>query len=94
MALAGSRGVVLEKAPSSLPAYAFWFGEDQARYLVAVSPNHVSTVRDAADAFGVPVRTVGTVGGDAIALPDDVPLSLSTLRASHEGWLPRFMSPG
>ncbi len=94
MALAGSRGVTLEAAPSDLPAHAFWFGEDQARHLVATTPDHVSTVRDAADAFGVPVRTVGTAGGHAIALPNEAPLSLSTLKTSHEGWLPHFMSRG
>ncbi len=94
MALASSRGVTLEAPPSDLPAHAFWFGEDQARYLVATTPDHVSTVRDAADAFGVPVRTVGTAGGHAIALPNETSLSLSTLKTSHEGWLPHFMSRG
>jgi len=94
MALAGNRGVTLAAAPSTLPSHAFWFGEDQARYLVSTAPDTVSTIGDAAAAFGVPVRAVGTVGGEALMLPDDEPLPLKTLRAAHEDWLPRFMSRG
>ena len=33
MAMASGIGAVLE-APSNVPAHAFWFGEDQARYVV------------------------------------------------------------
>ncbi len=32
--MAGGRGVALAAAPDGMPAAAWWFGEDQARYLV------------------------------------------------------------
>jgi hypothetical protein len=34
------------------------------------------------------------VGGDAIVLDGEPPLSLATLKAAHEGWLPHFMAHG
>jgi phosphoribosylformylglycinamidine synthase II len=92
MALAGNRGVQLEKTPDGLPAHAVWFGEDQARYVVAAPANEAEAIRGAAMAAGVPVRALGTAGGDSIALPGETPLPLATLRAAHEDWLPRFMA--
>jgi phosphoribosylformylglycinamidine synthase II len=92
MALAGNRGVHLEKTPDGLPAHAVWFGEDQARYVVAAPANEAEAIREAAMAAGVPVRALGTAGGDSIALPGETPLPLATLRAAHEDWLPRFMA--
>jgi phosphoribosylformylglycinamidine synthase len=94
MALAGNRGVTLEFAPGGIPAHAAWFGEDQARYVVAASPDKADAIHKAAAVAEVPVRVLGTVGGDAIALEGETPLPLSALKAAHEDWLPRFMAHG
>jgi phosphoribosylformylglycinamidine synthase subunit PurL len=94
MALVGNRGVTLETPPSDMPAHACWFGEDQARYVVAIAPENADAIHKAAAVAEVPVRVLGTVGGDVIALPGETPLPLATLRAAHEDWLPRFMAHG
>ncbi len=91
MALAGGLGVELAEAPGPLPAHATWFGEDQARYVVSVAPDQVDAVHKAAAMAKVPVRLLGRVGGDAVALEGEAPLPLATLRAAHEGWFPGFM---
>ena len=36
MAMASGIGATLDAAPDDIPAHAFWFGEDQARYVVTV----------------------------------------------------------
>ncbi len=94
MALAGDRGVALEPAAGGLPAHASWFGEDQARYVVAASPGKADAIHKAAAVAEVPVRVLGTVGGDAIALHGETPLPLLALKTAHEDWLPRFMAHG
>ncbi len=94
MALAGGKGVTLEPGPDTIPAHAAWFGEDQARYVVAVSPDKAETVFKAAADAHVPVRALGTVGGEALTLPGEKPLPLAALKAAHEGWLPGFMAHG
>jgi phosphoribosylformylglycinamidine synthase len=94
MALAGGRGVELEAVPNHLPAQALWFGEDQARYVVAAAPDKADAIHKAAAMAKVPVRVLGKVGGDAIAISGERPLPLDTLRAAHEEWLPRFMAGG
>jgi phosphoribosylformylglycinamidine synthase II len=94
MALAGGHGVELEVATGPLPAHALWFGEDQARYVVAASPDKADAIHKAAAVAKVPLRLLGRVGGDAIHLQDEAPLPLAALKAAHEEWLPRFMAHG
>ncbi|MGH6866330.1 MAG: phosphoribosylformylglycinamidine synthase subunit PurL [Methyloceanibacter sp.] len=94
MALAGGRGIKLEAAPGLLPAHALWFGEDQARYVVAVAPDKIDAVHKTAAVSKVPIRLLGSVGGDAVQLAGESPLALSALRTVHEDWLPRFMAHG
>src|SRR5437660_1033481 len=52
MAMASGIGAELDRPP--LPGHAFWFGEDQARYVVTVAPGVAETVLARARAAGVP----------------------------------------
>ena len=47
------------------------FGEDQARYLVACTPEGADALLKAADAAGVPAAQVGSFGGMAVQMGDD-----------------------
>jgi phosphoribosylformylglycinamidine synthase II len=94
MALAGSLGVELDALPAPLPANALWFGEDQARFVVAAVPDKADAIHKAAAMAKVPVRLLGKVGGEAIRLQGEAPLPLAMLKAAHEDWLPRFMAHG
>ena len=64
MALAGNLGARLEDAPAGLPAHAWLFGEDQGRYLLEAADPVAVLAR--VEAAGVPAKTVGTTGGDAL----------------------------
>jgi phosphoribosylformylglycinamidine synthase len=94
MALAGGLGVQLDAIPAPLPAHALWFGEDQARYVVAASPDKADAIHKAAAVAKVPLRLLGKVGGEAITLDGEPALPLAALKTAHEGWLPRFMAHG
>jgi phosphoribosylformylglycinamidine synthase len=94
MALAGDKGIELEAAPEGTPPHAVFFGEDQARYVVAASPSDGASIVQAATAAGIPARIVGRVTGAALKLPGEAPLTLETLKKAHERWLPEFMGDG
>jgi len=94
MALAGGLGVELDALPAPLLPHALWFGEDQGRYVVAASPDQADAIHKAAAVAKVPLRLLGKVGGDSIALDGEPKLSLAALKAAHEDWLPRFMAHG
>jgi len=91
MALAGEIGVQLYPYEGKLPAHAAWYGEDQGRYVLEVSPELAEEVIERARLLALPARVVALVGGTALTLKDEAPLPLSDLRASHEGWMPRYM---
>ena len=89
MALAGNTGIRLFSHPREIPGHAYWFGEDQGRYLVAV-PDGAAVIR-AAEAAGVAAIRIGTSGGQDLTLPDRGTISLKALRAAHERFLPDYM---
>ncbi len=86
MALAGNVGVSIKAGDAG-----WFFGEDQARYLVACAPETTSRVLEAGRAAGVVVQTIGAFNGTDIALGDST-LSLADLRHAHETALPRLLS--
>ncbi|SEA82393.1 phosphoribosylformylglycinamidine synthase subunit PurL [Rubrimonas cliftonensis] len=90
MALAAGCGAAL-MADAGLPALGWFFGEDQARYLVAAA--EAGPVLALAAEHGVPACLVGRMEGDAIAL-DAAAVPLATLRAAHAGGFARLMGEG
>ena len=76
MVMAGGAGATLSARPPRIAPHAFWFGEDQARY-VAATAEPDALLRLAGEA-GVPAMLIGTTGHDGLTLPDGVTISLST----------------
>jgi phosphoribosylformylglycinamidine synthase len=89
MALAGNVGVRLNAGPREILNHAYWFGEDQGRYLVAVGDG--AEVVRVAEAAGIPAARIGTSGGRDLTLPDRGTISLATLRTAHERFFPALM---
>jgi phosphoribosylformylglycinamidine synthase subunit PurL len=94
MALASGIGARLYGAPNFLNETGFWFGEDQARYVVTVKADQFDDLAARAKAAGVPVRRLGVTHGNALTLPGERPILLNALRERHEGWLPAYMAGG
>ena len=92
MALAGGVGATIDALPPG-PTHAVLFGEDQARYLVAVAPDKLDRViaRIILETNGCALA-IGVAGGDALTLPGEAPILLSELREAHESPLPAYMA--
>ncbi len=90
MAMAGGIGVRLSAGPREIPGHAFWFGEDQGRYVLAV-PESSALIR-AAEAAGVPAIRLGHSGGQDLTLPDGGTISITSLREAHEHFLPHWIA--
>ena len=89
MAMAGRIGAQLDISRPTIP---FLFGEDQARYVLAVAPADVAGVLAEAVVCGVPATALGNCGGDALVIPGAMSIPVSRLRQAHEAWLPSYMS--
>jgi phosphoribosylformylglycinamidine synthase subunit PurL len=92
MAMASGMGARLAPAPAGLPTHGFWYGEDQARYVVTVRESDAQKVISHAAAAGVPISLIGHTGDDALAIPAERPILISTLKGRHESWFPAYMS--
>ncbi len=91
MAMSGNIGVQLDAAPAAQTAHGYWFGEDQGRYVLAVSAALAAEVAERAAAAGVPLSRIGVTGGDVLAIAGDAPVSITDLRDRSENWLPEYM---
>ncbi|MEO1491497.1 MAG: phosphoribosylformylglycinamidine synthase subunit PurL [Pseudomonadota bacterium] len=89
MALAGDIGVTVE-AHGELDPAAWFFGEDQARYLLACRENATDAVIDHAISAGVPVRKIGRTGGATVRL-GAASVDLTDLSQAHDGGFARMM---
>ena len=88
MAMGGGIGATVAAAG---PEHAFFFGEDQGRYVVTAKPGETRVLLAAAEKAGVPAARIGVTGGDSLALGGAKPVPLAELRAAYETWLPSVM---
>jgi phosphoribosylformylglycinamidine synthase II len=95
MAMAANLGATL-RAPekSSVPAHAFWFGEDQARYVATVAMGDAERFLSEAKKAGVPVTVLGETGSNALTLVDSGTISVADLKGAHEAFFPDLMGAG
>jgi len=92
MAMAGGIGAQLLAAPGEIVPHAWWFGEDQARYIVTVPAEQAGRVLTKMKGAGVPCARIGTTGGGAIAIAGEAPISITSLKTGFEGWFPAYMN--
>lgn len=92
MAMAATRGLSISLSDQRGPTHALLFGEDQARYIIAVPADLADFLRASAESAGVPFRRLGTVGGDRLMVDDVVSIAVVDLVNASESWFPAFMS--
>ena len=85
MCMASGVGATL----STVSDHGFWFGEDQARYVLAT--RDPEAVLAAARAAHVPATRLGHSGGGDLVVPGAGSISVARLRALNEATLPEMM---
>jgi phosphoribosylformylglycinamidine synthase II len=87
MTMAGQVGAAIEsKAPN---AAAFWFGEDQARYVVTT--NAPEALLSAAEIGGIAVQKMGVTAGKDLVV-NGQSITIAELIKINEAWLPHFVN--
>ncbi|MET9709977.1 phosphoribosylformylglycinamidine synthase subunit PurL [Nocardiopsis alba] len=90
-ALRGGRGIRVEVSED---VFTELFSESAARAIVSVGPEQTEAFTALAAEHGVPLRRIGTVGGDALVVEHpggSVEIGLDDLRSSYEAALPALM---
>jgi len=93
MAMAGDIGLHMS-CPAAPDRIAFLFGEDQARYVLAVPRAAAQEIVIAAASAGISASFIGETGGATIRVAAEPEVRLETLKQAHESWFPRYMGGG
>jgi phosphoribosylformylglycinamidine synthase len=93
MALVGNIGLEVGIAGETTESIPFFFGEDQARYILAVPADRTQDILDEARNHGLFVTALGkTHAAKTLRVAREGEVSLSSLRSAHESWFPNYMS--
>jgi phosphoribosylformylglycinamidine (FGAM) synthase-like enzyme len=71
---------------------AFWFGEDQGRYILAVDTAKTKEILAQAAKAGVAAVQIGKTQASTLEVSGQFKIAVSELRAANEKWLPEFMA--
>ena len=77
--------------PAALVPHAWWFGEDQARYVVTVPDSELLGVLTKLKTVDVPVTQIGKTGGRSLVIEGEGEIAVAKLRHAFEHWLPAYM---
>jgi phosphoribosylformylglycinamidine synthase len=92
MAIAGGIGARLDEAPEAMVPHAWWFGEDQGRYIVTVNEKDLLSVFTKLKAVEVPCVQIGLTGGHELAVAGEGAVHVERLKHAFENWLPAYMN--
>ena len=77
--------------PTGSDPIAVLFGEDQARYLIAVRSHGAGQILADAKAAGCAAVLLGSTSGDKIVVEGVGDILVAALARVHEGWFPAYM---
>jgi phosphoribosylformylglycinamidine synthase len=93
MALAGNIGADVGVAGTVVDAIPFFFGEDQARYLVALPAAEADKVEAELREAGIIHALIGkTMVAKVLRVEREGEVLLADLRKAHEAWFPNYMA--
>jgi phosphoribosylformylglycinamidine synthase len=80
-------------AGTTVDAVPFFFGEDQARYVIAASAEEIDKIEGELRTANIVHAIIGkTIASKVVRVTGEGEVALGDLRAAHEGWFPRFMA--
>jgi phosphoribosylformylglycinamidine synthase len=93
MALAGNIGADVGVAGTTVDAIPFFFGEDQARYVLALPARDADRIETELREAGIIHALIGkTIAEKKLRVEREGEVLLVDLRKAHEGWFPTYMA--
>ena len=91
MCIKGKKGIKINSLKGLTNKYEYFFGEDQARYIIEIPKASLKIVKEILNKYSVHFDELGTVNGQSIAYKNDINLSIEELADTHKYWLKRYM---
>ena len=92
MCIKGNKGLKINNLKGLTNKYEYFFGEDQARYIVEISKNNVQKVVDILNKSSVHYDDLGVIEDKNMVFNSDINLPIEELSNTHKYWLEEFMN--
>ena len=92
MCIKGQKGIKVNNLKGLTNKYEYFFGEDQARYIVEISKNNLSKVVEILNKNSIHYDDFGIIQEKNMTFNGDINLPIEELAYTHKYWLPEYMS--
>ena len=92
MCIKGKKGIKINALKGLTNKYEYFFGEDQARYIVEIPKANLKKVNEILNKNSVHFDELGAVNEQSIEYKNDINLPIEELAYTHKYWLPEYMS--
>lgn len=92
MVMASGRGMDIAINNGDIPAHAYGFGEDQARYILSTTAMEADKIINDAENADIEIEKIGAVRGEVLDIKDCLTISVKELLDAHASWMPNYMS--
>ena len=91
MCIKSSKGIKINPLKSLINKFEYFFGEDQARYLIEVNSKNLKKVKNILKDNSVSFEDFGTVTKDKLQFDKEIDLTLEDLNNAYKNWLRKYM---
>ncbi len=92
MCIKGNKGLKINSLKGLTNKYEYFFGEDQARYIVEISNENVQNVLDILNSNSVHFDNLGVIQEKKISFDGDINLPIEELSDVHKYWLKDYIN--
>ena len=92
MCIKGNKGLKINNLKGLTNKYEYFFGEDQARYIVEISNENVQSVVDILNSNSVHFDNLGVIQEKKISFNGDINLPIEELSDVHKYWLKDYIN--
>ena len=91
MCIKGKKGLKVNQLKGLVNKFEYFFGEDQARYLVEIQKENLAKVLNILKENSVHYDELGLVMDKNIEFSDELKMSVDDLEKTYKNWLRKYM---
>tara|TARA_Y100001936_G_scaffold246529_1_gene290635 strand:+ start:632 stop:2824 length:2193 start_codon:yes stop_codon:yes gene_type:complete len=91
MCIKGNKGIKIGKLKNLMNKFEFFFGEDQARYIIEVKEENLDKVQDILNQNSVHYDKLGIIMKNYIEIENEPKLSIDELKNYNNNWIKNYM---
>ena len=91
MCIKGNKGIKINTLKGLTNKYEYFFGEDQARYIVEIPKDNIQKVVEILNKSSVHFDEFGIIQGNTMTFDSDINLPIEELSEAHKYWLKEYM---